>query len=107
MAKIIWKDSATLSLERHIDYALSEFGRKAVKNWYKYILRIEGRMSIQPESFPLEPLLADRKRRYRSAILMKNFKLIFFYDENADTVYIDTIWDMRMHPDKLKNTVVD
>lgn len=63
MAKIIWKDSATQSLEKHIDYALSEFGRKAVSNWYKHILRIELRMKIQPESFPPEPFLATDKEK--------------------------------------------
>jgi plasmid stabilization system protein ParE len=105
VAKIIWKDSATQSLEKHIDYALSEFGRKAVSNWYKHILRIESRMKIQPESFPPEPFLANRNKLYRSSVLMKHFKLIFYYEESNDTVYIDTIWDMRMHPDKLKRTL--
>ena len=57
MAQIVWKDEASVQLEKHIDYALAEFGTKAVKNWYRDILRIEDRMSAHPESFSLEPLL--------------------------------------------------
>ena len=107
MAKVIWREKASLLLEDHLDYALAEFGRKAVSNWYKEILRIETRMAIHPESFSPEPLLAHRGKTYRGAILMKNFKLIHYYDIESDTVYIDYIWDMRMNPVKLKRIKFD
>ena len=101
MAKVVWRKKASLLLEAHIDYALAEFGRKAVSNWYRDIQRIETRMAIHPESFTPEPLLAHRGKVYRGAIIMKNFKLIHYYDKDCDTVYIDYIWDMRMKPAKL------
>ena len=102
MAKVVWREKASLLLEAHIDYALAEFGRKAVCNWYRDIQRIETRLATHPESFTPEPLLAHRGKTYRGAILMKNFKLIHFYDTESDIVYIDYIWDMRMKPAKLK-----
>ena len=48
MAKVVWREKASLLLEEHLDYALNEFGRKAVSNWYKDILRIESRMALNP-----------------------------------------------------------
>lgn len=102
MAKVVWREKASQLLEEHIDYALNEFGKKAVSNWYKDLLRIESRMAILPESFTPEPLLAHRGKTYRGAIIMKNFKLIHYYDSENDTVYIDYIWDMRMNPVKLR-----
>lgn len=102
MAKVVWRDKASQLLEAHIDYALTEFGRKAVSNWYKDLQRIEAQMAVHPESFTPEPLLVHRRKTYRSAIIMKNFKLIHFYDLESDTVYIDYIWDMRMKPAKLR-----
>ena len=105
MAKIKWNDRATRQLESHIDYALVEFGRKAVNNWYKDIRRIESRMALHPQSYTIEQLLVGRGKVYRGAIIMKNFKLIHFYDEAEDTVYIDAIWDMRMRPAKLLRLV--
>ena len=102
MAKVIWREKASLLLEAHLEYALAEFGRKTVSNWYRDIKRIESQMAIHPESFTPEPLLAHRGKTYRAAILMKNFKLIHYYDIECDTVYIDYIWDMRMKPAKLE-----
>lgn len=102
MAKVVWREKASLLLEAHLDYALAEFGRKAVSNWYRDIQHIETRMAMHPESFTPEPLLAHRGKAYRGAIIMKNFKLIHYYDKGNDTVYIDYIWDMRMRPAKLK-----
>ncbi|MBR1932066.1 MAG: type II toxin-antitoxin system RelE/ParE family toxin [Prevotella sp.] len=105
MAQVIWSDRAARQLEAHIDYALMEFGRKAVNNWYKDIKRIEARLALQPQSYTIEQLLAERDKVYRGATLMKNFKLIHYYDETAEVVYIDAIWDMRMHPSKLSRLV--
>lgn len=89
MAKVVWREKALSLLEAHVDYALAEFGRKAVSNWYRDIRRIEARMALHPESFTPEPLLAHRGKVYRSAIVMKNFKLIHYYDKERDIVYID------------------
>lgn len=102
MAKVVWREKASQLLEAHLDYALTEFGQKAVLNWYRDIQRIETRMAMHPESFTLEPLLAHRGKAYRGAIIMKNFKLIHYYDQICDTVFIDYIWDMRMRPAKLR-----
>jgi len=104
MAKIIWRDEASRLLEQHIEYAMSEFGRKTVKKWYGEIKRIESRLSSHPESFTKEPILYDMNKEYRGAILMKNFKLVHYYEKMEDTVYIVTIWDMRMNPTKLKKS---
>lgn len=107
MAKVIWREKALPLLEVHLDYALAEFGRKAVGNWYRDIQRIETRMAMQPESYTPEPLLAHRGKMYRGATIMKNFKFIHYFDVESDTVYIDYIWDMRMNPVKLKRMKFD
>ena len=36
---------------------------------------------------------------------MTNFQLIHYYDADADTVFIDAIWDMRMQPVKLDEMI--
>ena len=105
MAQVIWNERASVQLEAHLDYALVEFGRKTVSSWFTEIKRIESRLTVSPQSFTQEPLLADRGKDYRGAILMKNFKLIHYYDKAKDVVYIDAIWDMRMHPNKIRQLV--
>ena len=49
--------------------------------------------------------LEHRDKEYHGATIMKSFQLIHYYDHDADTVYIDTIWDMRMNPKKLEQMV--
>lgn len=105
MAKIVWNKKASLQLEEHLDYALNEFGHKCMAHWYRDLLLIEGRLAIQPLSYSKVPMLSDRDKDYRGAIIMKNFQLIHFYDKDSDTVFIDTIWDMRMNPVKLAEEV--
>lgn len=105
MAKIVWNELAASQLETHLDYALEEFGQKCVRNWYSDILKIESRLTLHPLSYPKVSALGHRKKDYRGAIIMKSFQLIHFYDSDADTVYIDTIWDMRMNPMKLNQMV--
>ncbi|MBQ8705296.1 MAG: type II toxin-antitoxin system RelE/ParE family toxin [Paludibacteraceae bacterium] len=105
MAQIIWKDDASHLLEAHIDYAMAEFGHKAVKNWYSSIRSIESRLAQYPESYTIETLLLGKKHQYRSAIFMHNFKLIYYYELSEDTVYIDIIWDMRMNPASLQRKI--
>ena len=61
MAKIIWDGLATRQLEAHLDYALEEFGQKCVRNWYRDILRIESRLTLQPLSYPKISVLKHRE----------------------------------------------
>lgn len=105
MAKIVWNEVAASQLESHLDYALEEFGQKCVRNWYRDILHIESRLTIQPLSYPRVPLLEHRDKVYRGATIMGSFQLIHYFDQEADTVYIDAIWDMRMNPIKLNQMV--
>ena len=32
---------------------------------------------------------------------MRNFKLVYYYDESLDVVHIVDIWDMRQNPKRL------
>lgn len=105
MAKIVWNDLAARQLEAHIDYAVEEFGQKCVSNWYRDILRIESRLTLQPLSYPKVSTLSHREKDYRGATIMKSFQLIHYYAPDIDIVYIDAIWDMRMNPVRLDNMI--
>ena len=38
---------------------------------------------------------------FRGAIIMKNFKIIYFYNEEKDILWLVDLWDMRQDPRKL------
>lgn len=52
------------------------------------------------ESYPFVPEL-QKWRKYRGAIIMKNFKIIYFYNEEKDILWLVDLWDLRQNPRKL------
>ena len=38
---------------------------------------------------------------FRGAIIMKNFKIIYFYNEKKDILWLVDLWDLRQDPRKL------
>lgn len=101
MAQVVIRNRARKRLETILECAYVEYGRTTLERFLKEIEHIDQRLSTQPKSYPIEPLLGYKKKEYRGCILKKNFKLIYYYQESTDTVYISTVWDMRMSPEKL------
>ena len=78
-------------------------GQRAAVNLHQKYLRKQARLLKYPESGFPEPLLSDKKICYRASILNKYYKVIYYV--KGDVLRIAAFWDMRMHPDKLKNTI--
>ncbi len=38
---------------------------------------------------------------FRGAIIMENFKIIYFYNEEKDIIWLVDLWYMRQDPSKL------
>lgn len=106
MAKIVWSENAVHVFLEHVEYARIEYGNATAKRWQSERKHIEWRLEHYPTSYPPEALLSNQPKLYRSCHLMhRRFKLIFFYDENADIVYIIDIWDARMRPKALVSRI--
>ena len=78
-------------------------GQRAATNLHQKYLKKKERLSKHPESGFPEPLLADRKIRYRASIINDYYKVIYYV--TGDTLRIAAFWDMRMNPEKLKKTI--
>ena len=102
MAKIIWNHKASMMLACHLEYAELEFGKATMLRWKKEIQAFEDRVRLYPEIYSPEHLLKGKPVLYRSRHLMKRrFKLIYYYEESEDAVYIVDIWDSTMRPEAL------
>ncbi len=102
MAIIIWEDTAKQQLAENIAYAMIEFGEKTARRWKTDIRAVEWRLERYPTSYPPEPLLNDRPFQYRHCHVMhRRFKIIYFFNEQKDTVHVMDIWDSRMSPEAL------
>lgn len=106
MAVIEWEVSAWAEFSAHVKYAREEYGKKTMNKWLKEIDIIYDRLQKYPTSYTIERLLNDMPNIYRSCHLMnRRFKLIYYYHEPSDTVYIVDLWDTRMNPDYLRNRI--
>ena len=76
--------------------------RAATRLHQKYQQKLK-RLLMFPESGTPEPLLRDRKLLYRFAIINDYYKLIYYI--KGDVLRIAAFWDMRMHPNNLRQTL--
>lgn len=105
MAQVIVRQRAKDQLAKILEYAYLEYGQTTLNRFLEELEHIEHRLSIQPESYPLEYLLMGKKRKYRFCTLKKNFKLIYFYRPRLKQVIIVTVWDQRMNPKTLEKMI--
>jgi len=99
MAKIVWTEEFQKLLDSYIGNACMEFGKSTAHKWVEQIAIFEHRLGLFPTSYSPERLLSGKKVLYRGCQLMhRRFKLIYYYDETEDTVYLVDIWDTRMNP---------
>lgn len=101
MVRIRFTHYAKLKYDSVLDYTYKEFGATTERKFEAVFLNVSKRLSNHPESSPMEPLLKDIARPYRSAIIMQNWKLIYRYDKMANLIIIVDFWDMRMNPKTL------
>ena len=105
MAKIIISVKAQESLRDFMLYSKEVFGQKALKNLQKKVNHKIESLETFPEIGFLEPLLSKRAENFRACIVQKPIKMVYHYDKDTDTVYIDNFWDTRRNPETLKTDI--
>jgi len=72
---------------------------------YNDILDEIGVLESFPQMAVVESFLSDCGKVFRSLVVMKHYKVIYYIEKEENTVYIATIWDCRQNPEKLKNEI--
>lgn len=102
MAVIILRKNFSQKYKSTTENSYIEFGKLCAERFDDSLRRIIERLSKHPLSSPKEPWLKDIVHySYRSANIMKNWKIIYRYEEKTDTVYFVDLWDMRRNPKTL------
>ena len=94
--KIIWAEEAFQVWQDTIDYIVKEFGVRAAEKFYKKTEEWQDVLSSSPKAGKIEPLLNNRSRSYRSIVITKQAKLIYYIED--ETVFIVDFWDTRREP---------
>ena len=99
MVRVIWRKTALTDLGKLLESAYREYGQRTMNNHIARLEQIEERMRRYPDSYPPEPLLRGKRRRYRGAHLLGRFEVIYYYAPKSQCVYVVRLWDMRRNPD--------
>lgn len=94
----VWSERAKKSLHIVEDYILREFGEKKRVEFMAEAEKVALQLEIYPTMGKEEPLLAHRKKRYRSYVITRLSKMIYHVDEKRELVVISDVWDTRREP---------
>lgn len=109
MAEIVWRKKAIESRVEILRYGKYVFGEKAARKLNDRIEECTARLRRFPASGFIEPLLTGRPILYRSILLNRRFKLIYFsvLIKGVEYVEIVDIWDTLLNPKILKEKISD
>ena len=96
MISIHWHKRAVAQLYQVEDYILRDFGEKVRKEFMKDVEKAVIRLTEQPEMGYINPLFSHRKKAYRSIIVRRLNKIVYYIDNN--TLHIAAFWDTRKEP---------
>ena len=96
--KLIWDEKAKSELKQVARYIRKSFGLNQEKKYQQIIRNAANMLLTQPYMGALDPQLSDRTKSYRSVIVNKLNKMVY-YVEN-DVVTIVAFWDCRRDSDQ-------
>lgn len=88
-------------IKKCIEYALQEFGVKTARKWQTQYKEIKRLLEFMPKRYPIVAHFRNETMEFRGAIIMENFKIIYFYNEEKDIIWLVNLWYMRQDPRKL------
>ena len=94
--RVIWNTETTRQLDYLLNYLEQEFGQRTMQNFYKRLLSYEPLLATNPGMGRREPLLEKHPKGFRSIVVHKYCKLIYYVEE--DGIHIADLWDTRREP---------
>lgn len=82
------------------------FSKKHRDNFMQKMKEVRLLLADNPHQGPVEPLLSDSPKGYRSVVVTKLNKMVYYVD-NDTTIYIVDLWDVRREPSTLATQVKD
>ena len=101
--QVVWLNDAKNQLRAIVSYGQITFGELVSIRFTTEIYQTVIRLGSFPRLGKVEPLLKDRKKEYRSLVLHRHYKIIYYIDN--DIVFIAALWDTRSNPQKLSSKI--
>jgi plasmid stabilization system protein ParE len=101
--KLVISRDVERQLDEIYDY-LAERSPRAAAKFYNNMLDEMARLAIAPEIASIEWQLVDRPEGFRSLVVRRRYKIIYFID--GDRINVILIWDCRRSPSLLRQNVL-
>ena len=99
--KIYWTNFAKKQLRNIFDYYKTNASPQIAQNIVVGIVEKVNSLEFQTEIGQKEELLLDRKENFRY-LVSKNYKIIYWINEEKNRIEIVDIFDTRQNPLKIK-----
>lgn len=94
--KIHWHKRAATQLHQVEEYVLRDFGERIRQEFIDEVEQPTLSLADMPTMGKIDPLFAHRKQIYRSIIVRRLNKVIYYV--KGDTLHIAAFWDTRREP---------
>jgi len=95
---ISWSKQAAESLRETTAYVRNEFGIKAKQKLLDEIRSMIKHLPDNPCMGKVEPLLEDASVEYRSLVINRLNKIVYYINTETETIEIVALWDTRREP---------
>ena len=103
--EINWRPEANKALYGIYRF-YAEKNRKVAEQIVSDITQAVDKLSHFPKMAPVEDMLAGLADEFRSMVVYRLFKVVYFINEPANEIVIVTIFDCRQNPAKLRESVL-
>lgn len=103
--KVIWHKQAREALRKTAAYIRKNFGLQVKEDFRNEVAQVQTLLTSNPYMGQEEPLLANRSIKYRSFVINRSNKIVYYFDE--DTIHITDFWDTRREPQSQAQQVQD
>ena len=97
--KVIWLSKASVRSHQVLSYGKKTFGPNTILRFQMRVEKEVKKLAVFPELGKREPLLFGyRQKEYRCLVIKPHFKLIYYVNDEKNTVFISHFWDTRRNP---------
>lgn len=103
--KVKWTPTAKKQWRKTAKYIQKKFGDESREAFMQEVFQTSLLLGQYPNMGKIEPYLADLPRSYRSVVVSRLNKIVYYVD--GSILYIVAFWDTRREPKKQAQQVKD
>ena len=102
--ELYWTEFAEDELHKIFNHYLKKAGYRIAKKLVNGIYDEPFKLKTDPEIGQIEQLLNGRSQKFRYLIYRKNYKIIYWINNDENRIEIIDVFDVQQNPPKIRRT---